>query len=124
MSIFEYRSHAAHRENNNAVSLEDFLSVQLPSEMLYCESEEVNAMLEHLDDVIFEAVQGNESALKEAKTLWPQAVDTLGWELIEESREQYLRFALDIIHSDEQDAVINPEKSMAALDIVSLLIKN
>lgn len=124
MSSFEYRSHAAHNGKNKAATLEDYPGLQPPSEVLHSESEDVNAMLERLDDVIFDAVRGNGPALEKAKTMWPQVVLSLGWELVEESREQYLRFALDIIRNAEQESSRNPDQSIAALEVVSLLTKN
>ena len=81
-------------------------------------------MLEELDDVIFDAVRGDAKALERAHALWPQVVRDIGWDLVEESREQYLRYAIDVTRQFQFDPSTNPERSIAALDIISLLTKD
>jgi hypothetical protein len=93
----------------------------LPSHLLHPESEVVHALLEDLDDVIFSAVNGNGAALEKARTLWPQVVSAIGWELVEESREQYLRFAIDVTKRMERDNARRPEQAAAALEVIALL---
>ena len=83
----------------------------------------MHALLEALDDVVFSAVRGDTDALLQAHTLWPQVVAAIGWELVEESREQYLRFAIDITRRFENDNTRKPEHAVAALEIISLLTK-
>jgi hypothetical protein len=88
------------------------------------ESAEVRELLEELDDAMFEAIPGNPAALKTAALLWRRAVDELGWELVEESREQYLRFAVEITRQFEWSGVHEPEKAVAAIEVIELLTRN
>lgn len=78
-------------------------------------------MLEELDDAVFAALKGCAASLEETRRLWPEVVSTLGWELIDESREQYLRFAVETTIRLQQEEVRSPERSVAALEILSLL---
>ena len=120
MSASNIRSHAAHASRNKK---EDSLG-ELPSQLLKAESPQVNALLERLDDVIFPAVLGNRSAMEEARKLWPQVIQAIGWELVEESREQYLRYAIDAARMGEQQEIRKPENSIAALEVILLLTRN
>ncbi len=120
MSDKHFHPHAAH---NGMPTVADVPKDELPSHLLHPESPQVRALLEQLDDVVFTAVRGDTSALEQAQTLWPQVVAAIGWELIEESREQYLRFAIDITRRFENDNTRKPEHAVAALEIISLLTK-
>ncbi len=122
------RPHAAHAgrsqgEKNPLPTVADVPPDELPSHLLHPESPQVRALLEQLDDIVFTAVRGDASALDQAQALWPQVVAAIGWELIEESREQYLRFAIDITRRFESDSTRKPEHAIAALEIISLLSK-
>ena len=121
MSDKHLRPHAAH---NGKPTVADVPKDELPSHLLHPESAQVRALLEQLDDVVFTAVRGDAGALEQAKNLWPQVVAAIGWELVEESREQYLRFAIDITRRFENDNTRKPEHAVAALEIISLLTKD
>lgn len=121
MSDPNIRPHAAHAGKNNATSATGLAVENLPSKQLHSESAYVCALLEELDDVIFAAVRGSEPALEQARTLWPRVVEAIGWELVEESREQYLRFAIDVRQRFEFEEPSKPEHAIAALEIISLL---
>jgi len=123
MSNQHFRPHAAHR-NARLLTVADMPTEQLPSHLLHPESELVHAMLEELDDVVFSAVCGDAGALEQARTLWPQVVTAIGWELVEESREQYLRFAIDVTQRLETSSTRKPEHAVAALEIISLLTRD
>ncbi len=114
------RPHARHADKTEDVGN----ALQAPSKMLTADSPEVNALLEDLDDAIFAALQGNPQALQQAYTLWPQVVGTIGWDLVEESREQYLRYAIEITRSCDQANIRTPEHTLAAIEVISLLTKN
>jgi hypothetical protein len=78
--------------------------------------------LEALDDVIFAAIDGDPEALDAAPTTWQCTLDELGWEMVEESRQQYLRFAKSVWedtrhHPDDPD-----QKPFAAIQIIGLLV--
>jgi hypothetical protein len=78
--------------------------------------------LERLDDTVFEAIAGKPGALDELRKLWPDVLARLGPELIEESREQYLRHALRVWRDClEGDQIRNPSLAVAAMDVVCLL---
>jgi hypothetical protein len=124
MSSNNFRSHAAHPGRSQVASQEQLSRLQPPSQLLHAESTHVNGLLEQMDDVIFAAVLGDRAAGEQAHTLWPQLVEAVGWELLEESREQYLRYAIDVARCGEQQANCNPEHAIAALEIISLLTRN
>ena len=88
------------------------------------ESSEVRELLEELDDAMFDAIPGNPAALKAAAALWNRAVAELGWELVEESREQYLRYAVEITRQFEWSGAHEPEKAVAAIEVIELLTRN
>lgn len=79
-------------------------------------------LLELLDDVVYGAIDCRPDSLVELSALWPGLVAKLGPEQLDESREQYLRFALSIW----DDYVINPQcalRAAAALDVLCLLFE-
>ncbi len=123
MSDHHIRPHAAHVGKNHSPSVVEIPEQERPSQLLHSESAYVCALLEELDDVVFAAVRGDESALELARTLWPQVVAAIGWELVEESREQYLRFAIGVRQRFEGDASRKPEHAIAAIEIISLLTR-
>lgn len=117
-----FRPHAAHGKSQ-LPTVADMPQEKLPSHLLHPESAQVRALLEELDDVIFAAVRADVAALEQARSLWPQVVAAIGWELVEESREQYLRFAIDVMQRFESSDERKPEHAVAALEIISLLTK-
>jgi len=124
MSPNNHRSHAAHAGKTNVGSAEHHSALAPPSELLHSESAHVNTLLEHLDDVVFSAVMGDAAALKEARVLWPEVVQAIGWALVDESREQYLRYAIAISRSDDTEESRKPESAIAALEVISLLTRD
>jgi hypothetical protein len=93
-----------------------------PSAQLVPDSPEVLAKLEHLDDVVYEAIDGRADALAELQTLWPQLLSELGEELVAESRAQYLRYALSVWEGTaELSGVREPARAVTALDVLSVL---
>ena len=121
MSDQHFCPHAAHASSSRLPTVDDMPEEELPSHLLHSESAYVQAMLEDLDDVIFSAVRGDKTALEQAQTLWPQVVSAIGWDLVEESREQYLRFAIDVSQRFDTGPVRDPARAVAALEIISLL---
>jgi hypothetical protein len=83
----------------------------------------VQELLEHLDDVVYGAINGQASALAELSVLWPSIVSSLGWQQVEESREQYLRCALSIWTDYLGASRQGPDKATAALDVMCLLFE-
>ncbi|MBI2825822.1 MAG: hypothetical protein HYX69_14140 [Planctomycetia bacterium] len=75
-----------------------------------------------LDDVVFEAIAGRAGALARLKTLWPQVKERVGPRLVEESREEYVRHALEVWRDCVRgDEVRNPALAVTALEVVSVL---
>ena len=66
------------------------------AEALAAQPPEVLELLERIDDLVFAAIAGDGGALAELEVLWPVAAEELDDELVEQSREQYLRCALSI----------------------------
>ena len=124
MSDSQHRSHAAHSRDKASDGADGVSPDQLPSHLLQPESDEVRELLEELDDAIFGAIQGSSEALERAKTLWPRAFAEIDWQLVDDSREQYLRFALEAFKSCEQDDPRSPENAMAVLEIIAFLTED
>lgn len=81
-------------------------------------------MLEELDDVVFQAIRGDAASLEQARILWPQVVEKIGWELVEESREQYLRYSTDLARRLEHQEIRDPQRALAAIEIIELLMRD
>ena len=92
-----------------------------PSSLLDVDADPVLSMLEELDDVVFAALAGCQDSLERTRKLWPQVVEALGWELVDESREQYMRFAVETTRRLQNQEMRSPEHSLAALEVMSLL---
>ena len=93
-----------------------------PSHGLHADSPEVVAQLESLDDAVFDAIQGKADALAALRWLWPQVKIRLGDELIAESREQYVRYALSEWHkADNPEGLRDPRRAVDALEVLCVL---
>jgi hypothetical protein len=118
------RPHAAHSGSQSDAAGLESARAEAPSQLLHAESDEVRAMLEELDDVVFLAIRGDLESLELARKLWPQVIEQIGRELVEESREQYLRYSTDLARRFEQDAVRDPQKALAVIEIIELLMRD
>ena len=74
-----------------------------------------------LDDVVLEAISGKADAFERLRRLWPQLCEGLDSSLIEESREQYLRYAVQKWREQSGEASHDPNQAVALLDIIGLL---
>ena len=122
------QAHAAHRQfQKTQISSESHsarLVVEAPSACLHCESPEMMEKLELLDDLVYDAISGQPGALEQLQTLWPALSEELDYQMLAESREQYLRFALTIWEGCVDDNnVRNPTKAVQALDVLCLLFE-
>ncbi|NQU21669.1 MAG: hypothetical protein HQ567_10325 [Candidatus Nealsonbacteria bacterium] len=117
------RADAAHRKfDKTTVTARAPRSDLAPSKTLHPDSPEVLEKLEHLDDVVYEAISGQETSLQELQTLWPEVLAELGESLVDESREQYLRYAMSIWEDTIRDnGIRNPARAMQTLDVLCLL---
>jgi hypothetical protein len=84
---------------------------------------EVLELLERIDDLVFAAISGDARALSELEVLWPVAAADLDPELVEQSREQYLRCALAICSDFSGDDAQRPERAASAVDVLCVLFE-
>jgi hypothetical protein len=115
--IYDEADHSATRK----VHLERLTSRQAPSVLMEVDSPELLERLEKLDDVVFDAIGGDERALEEMSRLWPQLLAELGPEKLEESREQYLRYSLAIWEGCLEDGLREPDRAVASLQVLSII---
>jgi hypothetical protein len=119
----DFRPHASHAGDRHDPARADTPPPDSPSQLLHPESDHVSAMLEELDDVVFLAIRGDADSLKQAHLLWPQVLKEIDWALVEESREQYLRYSTDLARRFEQDAIRDPQRALAVIQIIELLTR-
>jgi hypothetical protein len=119
------QAHAAHHRFEKtaaAAFAEQKATIPAPSQSLDPESEEVVARLETLDDAVFDAINGHEAAVSLVQSLWPALRAELGDELLAESREQYLRYAISVWEQClDGGAVRDPARAVHALDVLTVL---
>ena len=78
--------------------------------------------LERLDDLVYDAISGSETALEELKLAWPCLRTDLDEAALVESREQYLRYALSIWESCVRpDGVRDPARAVQSLEVLCML---
>ena len=94
------------------------------AEALAAQPREVLELLERIDDLVFTAISGDSRALAELEVLWPTVVAELDVDLIEQSREQYLRCALSICNECFDGEVQRPERAAAAIDVLCVLFED
>jgi len=82
---------------------------------------DVLAKLEWLDDLMFEAIEGDPVALETAIDAWRKSLDELGPDALEESRNQYLRRAQSVWNELRHQPNQPPHKVFATIEIISLL---
>ena len=93
-----------------------------PAQILHPDSPQVREKLEALDDAVYEAIDGRETALERLTKLWPATLAELGPQLVAESREQYLRYALSIWEACvDAHGLHDPCRSVQALDVLCVL---
>jgi hypothetical protein len=117
-------AHSAHLKFRGSATLAESNTEKppAPSKHLNTDSPELLERLELLDDLVFEAIDGNAEALARLREEWPKLHHEIGEDLLEESREQYLRHALFIWQgSVEQSGVQDPARAIHALDVLSVL---
>lgn len=106
--------HAAHR-----TTVASQRPTDTPSKHLDHESPAVLQKLELLDDAVFDAINGKTEALESLRNIWPQIRDELGPDLLAESREQYLRYAMTVW--DETANPGDPRQPIRAVNAVEVL---
>ncbi|HEV3418538.1 MAG TPA: hypothetical protein VG056_17070 [Pirellulales bacterium] len=106
---------------NMAVLPEKRDRVAGPSKTLAAPSHEVLEKLEQLDDLVFDTISGRRPSIDELSRLWPKFAAELPPDLLAESREQYLRYAIKLWESCLADAARDPSLAVAALDVLCVL---
>ncbi len=96
-------------------------TVEELAEALASQPPEVLELLEHIDDLIFAAIGGDRRALTELEGLWPVVVLQLDEDLVEQSREQYLRCVLSICSEPTNGEDQRPDRALAATDVLCVL---
>jgi hypothetical protein len=81
----------------------------------------VVAELEKLDDIIYPAIDGDETALEAVGPAWEQALTTLGPEAVQESRREYLRHARATWDFLRKQTLQRPHHIIALANILLLL---
>ena len=116
-------AHAAHRRfSKNNPSAPTATAAASPSADFKFTSPEVLEKLEHLDDLVYESIDGQPGALEQLQTAWPKLLGQLGEEMVAESREQYLRYALSIWDEySDADGLRQSGRAINALDVLCLL---
>lgn len=94
-----------------------------PEILIHADSREASELLESLDDAMFAVISGDEASMATARELWTRALAGLSPELIDESREQYLRFAVDETRRFESDQTRDLTKAMIAVEVIELLTR-
>jgi hypothetical protein len=84
---------------------------------------EVIELFERIDDLVFTAIGGDHQALAELQVLWPTVAIDLDPDLVELSREQYLRCALSIWSECIDDQATRPERAVSAIDVLCVLFE-
>lgn len=118
------RAHKAHQRfvKSAASATVAPATVALPSKQLKPDSPEVIEKLETLDDSVYDAINGQVAAMQRLAALWPTMRSELGEELLADSREQYLRYALTIWEQCvDQDNVRDPSRAVSALEVLCVL---
>jgi len=121
------RAHEAHRRFQKVARSSSALKCRAaaPSAQLEAESPEVLAMLEKLDDLVYDAIAGKAASMEQLKLFWPQVRRELGEPMFAESREQYLRYALSIWEGGvEPGNVRRCSRAVQALDVLCLLFED
>jgi hypothetical protein len=117
-------AHAAHRETKDTFRSQAAMRVKVPSPSarLAAETPALLQVLEKLDDLVFSAIAGRQDALDELKSYWPTICHTLEPNLLAESREQYLRYALTLWNECLDPAGVRQvERAIQSLDVLCLL---
>jgi hypothetical protein len=82
-------------------------------------SQHLHDLLESLDEAVFAAIAGRQSALQRVRTLWPALLGRLSFAVVEESREHFVRRAVEAIREHHgRDA----QSVATAIELVEFLL--
>lgn len=112
------RNDGAHREPPPADDVYDG-----PSQRLAAHDPLLVEMLGELDDLVFEAIAGRAVAGDRLRTLWPQVLAAVGPQLVDESRQAYLRHAMAKWQEcAEAEPTRNPRLAITLMDVLAILL--
>jgi hypothetical protein len=112
---------AAHYQRRDSPNASPQTLAALQPDRFHPESREAHELLEQLDDAMFLAIGGDPKLVDAARKLWAVAQNCLTSEQLEESREQYLRYALELTRVAEYNAARDPSKMLVAVEMIELL---
>lgn len=113
----------AHAPHRRFVGTCDADASARPSGSLDLAHEPLLEKLGNLDDAVLRAVEGDAQALEQVRTLWPEVLGELSPELVDESREQYLRQIVTQWLALRRSPVVDTHQAVAALEVLSLLFE-
>ena len=121
-SSSDRRGHAAHpRFSKGEEKAATATAIDRSTILAKCPPEVLDK-LENLDDVVYEAINGQPEAISQLRSAWPSLLSGLDEELVAESREQYLRYALSVWQEcAESNGVRQSDRAIQALDVLCLL---
>lgn len=115
-------AHAAHSRFSKEKAKAATATTAVRSTLLAQSSPQVLDKLEQLDDIVYEAINGQQEAISRLQGVWPSLLAGLDEELVAESREQYLRYALSVWQEcAESNGVRQSDRAIQALDVLCLL---
>lgn len=116
-------AHAPHEKFEKTLNAKTaVLTRKAPSQDLAIHSPEILEKLEYLDDLVYDAIAGQSDSLAQLQVAWPQLAQEIDEQLLAESREQYLRYALSIWEEcANSTAIRNPARAIQALDVLCLI---
>jgi hypothetical protein len=80
--------------------------------------------LEELDGAVLDAIDGVAGALGRVRTMWPEVLSRLPAPLVDESRQQYVHFAVrGWRDADSDQERRDPLRAIAALDVLATLFE-
>jgi hypothetical protein len=109
------------QSENHLPSVTAVAEATSPAKQLAGSDRELLEKLEHLDDLVFDTIGGKQQALDKLVALWPKTLAELPRDMLEESREQYLRYALTLWNSSQSETARDPRYAVAALDVLCVL---
>lgn len=113
----------AHLAHASGGSRSTAMPANHPATQLDVDSPQMRELLEALDDAIFTAIAGCRTSLDKSRELWPAVVSSVAPAAIEESREQYLRYAIEASTSRLGIENRSENGALAALEIIEMLTR-
>lgn len=121
------RADAAHARHSGSGSMETGppsmgVIPATPADVLATLAPQQAAQWEQMEDLVFEAMTGKPGCLERLRTLWQMLKTRCDRSVLEDSREHFVRHALQLWREcvDAED-IRNPRLAVAALDVIDVL---